>query len=97
MNNKNASTEPEGNAINKVLTAGLSPKRIPWNKGKKKPVADEDGFLQVKEAQPSVFENYIHQSVYTNHGQRVVSGQRVSSQSLTILINSKISYPKLEG
>lgn len=34
-------------------------------------------FLQVKEAQPSVFEKYLHQSEYTNHGQRVVSGQRV--------------------
>jgi uncharacterized protein (DUF2252 family) len=34
-------------------------------------------FLQVKEAQPSVLEPYIGQSKYANHGQRVVSGQRL--------------------
>ncbi len=34
-------------------------------------------FLQVKEAQPSVLEPYFGQSKYPNHGQRVVSGQRL--------------------
>lgn len=34
-------------------------------------------FLQVKEAQPSVFEKYLQPSVFTNNGQRVVSGQRL--------------------
>lgn len=34
-------------------------------------------FLQVKEAQPSVFEPYTSGSVYSNHGQRVVAGQRL--------------------
>jgi uncharacterized protein (DUF2252 family) len=34
-------------------------------------------FLQVKEAQPSVFEPFISKSTYKNHGQRVVAGQRL--------------------
>lgn len=34
-------------------------------------------FLQVKEAQPSVLEPFISKSIYTNPGQRVVSGQRL--------------------
>jgi uncharacterized protein (DUF2252 family) len=34
-------------------------------------------FLQVKEAQPSVFEPFIPKSIYKNHGQRVVAGQRL--------------------
>jgi uncharacterized protein (DUF2252 family) len=34
-------------------------------------------FLQVKEAQSSVLEPFVERSVYTNHGQRVVAGQRL--------------------
>lgn len=34
-------------------------------------------FLQIKEAQSSVFENFIPKSTYENHGQRVVAGQRL--------------------
>jgi uncharacterized protein (DUF2252 family) len=34
-------------------------------------------FLQLKEAQPSVLESYSSRSAYTNHGQRVVAGQRL--------------------
>ncbi len=34
-------------------------------------------FLQVKEAQPSVLESFVEKSVYSNHGQRVVAGQRI--------------------
>jgi len=34
-------------------------------------------FLQVKEAQPSVLEPFVSPSSYTNHGQRVVAGQRL--------------------
>jgi uncharacterized protein (DUF2252 family) len=34
-------------------------------------------FLQIKEAQPSVFEPFISKSTYANHGQRVVAGQRL--------------------
>jgi uncharacterized protein (DUF2252 family) len=34
-------------------------------------------FLQLKEAQPSVLEPFVSKSSYTNHGQRVVAGQRL--------------------
>jgi uncharacterized protein (DUF2252 family) len=39
--------------------------------------ADEPLFLQVKEARASVLEPYAGQSIYPNHGQRVVMGQRL--------------------
>jgi uncharacterized protein (DUF2252 family) len=39
--------------------------------------AEDPLFLQVKEAQPSVLEPYSSRSSYTNHGQRVVAGQRL--------------------
>ncbi len=38
---------------------------------------DDPLFLQVKEAQPSVLEPFASKSMYTNHGQRVVQGQRL--------------------
>ncbi|HUH79746.1 MAG TPA: DUF2252 domain-containing protein [Solirubrobacteraceae bacterium] len=34
-------------------------------------------FLQMKEAQPSVLEEYLAKSEFTNHGERVVTGQRL--------------------
>jgi|SRR6516225_5508658 uncharacterized protein (DUF2252 family) len=34
-------------------------------------------FLQVKEARASVLEPYVGESVYANHGQRIVTGQRL--------------------
>jgi uncharacterized protein (DUF2252 family) len=34
-------------------------------------------FLQIKEAQPSVYESSVSKSKYTNQGQRVVAGQRL--------------------
>jgi uncharacterized protein (DUF2252 family) len=34
-------------------------------------------FLQLREAQPSVLEPFVSPSTYTNHGQRVVAGQRL--------------------
>jgi uncharacterized protein (DUF2252 family) len=34
-------------------------------------------FLQIKEARPSVLEPYAGQSIYPNHGQRVVNGYRL--------------------
>jgi uncharacterized protein (DUF2252 family) len=34
-------------------------------------------FLQVKEAERSVLENYAGPSQYANHGQRVVAGQQL--------------------
>lgn len=39
--------------------------------------ADDPLFLQLKEAQPSVLEPFTAKSAYSNHGQRVVSGQRL--------------------
>jgi uncharacterized protein (DUF2252 family) len=39
--------------------------------------SDDPLFLQLKEAQPSVLESYSSRSAYTNHGQRVVAGQRL--------------------
>jgi uncharacterized protein (DUF2252 family) len=40
--------------------------------------ADDDPlFLQIKEARPSVLEPYVGRSIYANHGQRVVVGQRL--------------------
>jgi len=39
--------------------------------------SDDPLFLQVKEAQPSVLEPVASKSIYTNHGQRVVAGQRL--------------------
>jgi len=38
---------------------------------------DDPLFLQVKEAGPSVLEPYAGKSIYANHGQRVVTGQRL--------------------
>jgi len=43
-------------------------------------------FLQVKEAQPSVFEPFAGKSVYSNHGQRVVAGQRLLQAAPDIFI-----------
>ncbi len=34
-------------------------------------------FLQMKEAQQSVLEEFLHESEFTNHGERVVTGQRL--------------------
>ncbi|HEY5748011.1 MAG TPA: DUF2252 domain-containing protein [Chryseolinea sp.] len=39
--------------------------------------AEDPLFLQVKEAQPSVLESVTAKTTYTNHGQRVVAGQRL--------------------
>jgi uncharacterized protein (DUF2252 family) len=42
--------------------------------------------LQVKEAQPSVLENYLGPSGYTNAAERVVEGQRLMQASGDILL-----------
>jgi len=48
---------------------------------------DEDPlFLQLKEAQPSVLEAFTKKSVYKNHGQRVVAGQRLLQASPDIFL-----------
>jgi uncharacterized protein (DUF2252 family) len=38
---------------------------------------DDPLFLQMKEAEPSVLEEYLGKSPFENHGQRVVTGQRL--------------------
>jgi uncharacterized protein (DUF2252 family) len=43
-------------------------------------------FLQVKEAQPSVLSRFIGASKYTNHGQRVIAGQRLMQESSDIFL-----------
>jgi len=49
--------------------------------------ADDDPlFLQVKEAKASVLEPYAGKSVYENHGQRVVCGQRLMQSASDIFL-----------
>jgi uncharacterized protein (DUF2252 family) len=43
-------------------------------------------FLQAKEAQASVLEPYLKKSVYPNHGQRVVEGQRLMQAASDIFL-----------
>ncbi len=47
---------------------------------------DDPLFLQAKEAQPSVLEPYLGKSAFTNHGQRVVEGQRLMQAESDILL-----------
>jgi len=49
--------------------------------------ADDDPlFLQIKEARASVLEPYAGKSVYKNHGQRVVIGQRIMQSASDIFL-----------
>jgi len=49
--------------------------------------ADDDPlFLQVKEARASVLEPYAGRSVYPNHGQRVIAGQRLMQTASDIFL-----------
>src|SRR5262245_56106170 len=48
--------------------------------------ADDPLFLQAKEAGASVLEPYLGKSVYSNHGQRVVEGQRLMQAASDILL-----------
>lgn len=50
-------------------------------------------FLQVKEAQPSVFEPYLDKSAYANPGQRVVEGQKLIQGAPDIFLG----WGELEG
>ncbi len=43
-------------------------------------------FLQAKEAQESVLERFVGKSKYTNHGQRVVAGQRLMQAASDIFL-----------
>jgi uncharacterized protein (DUF2252 family) len=47
---------------------------------------DDPLFLQVKEAEASVLEPYVGNSVYTNHGERVVQGQRLMQEASDIFL-----------
>ena len=48
--------------------------------------ANDPLFLQVKEARASVLEPYAGASAYTNHGQRVVMGQRLMQPASDVLL-----------
>jgi uncharacterized protein (DUF2252 family) len=48
--------------------------------------ADDPLFLQAKEAGVSVLEPYLGKSAYSNHGQRVVEGQRLMQAASDILL-----------
>ncbi|MFO1415047.1 MAG: DUF2252 domain-containing protein [Burkholderiales bacterium] len=43
-------------------------------------------FLQVKESRASVLEPYVGRSIYANHGQRVVTGQRLMQSASDIFL-----------
>jgi len=43
-------------------------------------------FLQVKEAEPSVLERFLEPSAFSNHGQRVVEGQRMTQAASDVLL-----------
>ncbi len=47
---------------------------------------DDPLFLQVKEADASVLEPYLGNSVYANHGERVVQGQRLMQEASDIFL-----------
>jgi len=43
-------------------------------------------FLQIKEAQPSVLEDYLGTSVFENCGERVIAGQRIMQAASDVLL-----------
>lgn len=43
-------------------------------------------FLQIKEAQASVLEKYLPASEFANHGERVVTGQRLLQSASDIFL-----------
>ncbi len=54
-------------------------------------------FLQVKEAQPSVLEQFAGKSTYSNCGQRVVAGQRVMQATSDIFLGWQRVAKGLDG
>jgi hypothetical protein len=61
-------------------------------------VDDQDPlFLQIKEAQRSVLEQFVGKSTYTNCGQRVVAGQRVMQATSDIFLGWKHIPSGLDG
>jgi hypothetical protein len=54
-------------------------------------------FLQIKEAQASVLEPYLGESEYSNHGERVVAGQRLMQTTSDIFLGWLHSAENLDG
>jgi uncharacterized protein (DUF2252 family) len=54
-------------------------------------------FLQVKEAQQSVLEQFVGKSEYTNRGQRVVAGQRLMQATSDIFLGWQHTGAGLDG
>ena len=58
---------------------------------------DDPLFLQIKEAQESVLEPYLGKSSYSNHGQRVVAGQRLMQATSDIFLGWLRTKVTLDG
>src|SRR5262249_44296540 len=58
---------------------------------------DDPLFLQFKEAQSSVLEGFTTASAYTNHGERVVAGQRLMQASSDIFLGWLTSDRGFDG
>ena len=54
-------------------------------------------FLQIKEAEDSVLERFVGRSEYTNHGQRVVAGQRLMQATSDIFLGWEHVHSILDG
>jgi uncharacterized protein (DUF2252 family) len=59
--------------------------------------ASDPLFLQVKEAERSVLEDFAGASEYANHGQRVVAGQRLMQAASDIFLGWQRSEADLDG
>jgi hypothetical protein len=59
--------------------------------------SDDPFFLQVKEAGASVLEPYLGKSKYSNHGQRIVLGQRLTQSASDIFLGWVHSDRTLDG
>jgi uncharacterized protein (DUF2252 family) len=54
-------------------------------------------FLQMKEAQPSVLERFLGKSEFSNHGERVVTGQRTIQAASDIFLGWRRVEDSLDG
>jgi uncharacterized protein (DUF2252 family) len=59
--------------------------------------ASDPVFLQVKEAERSVLEDFAGASEYANHGQRVVAGQRLMQAASDIFLGWQRTQVDLDG
>ena len=57
------------------------------------PLADDALFLQAKEAEASVLEEFVGKSGYANHGERVVAGQHLMQAASDIFLG----YQRVDG